>query len=68
MCNRHIWSFAKPGSESIPVAEISVGWGGNCPPTSRRIVNLSEIFILSEVRKYKSYSDKTVIISKFPTN
>ncbi len=34
------------------VAEILVGWG-------------SEIFILSaEVRKYMSYSDKTVIISK----
>ncbi len=32
------------------------------------IANLSEIFILSEVRKYMSYSDKTVIISKFPTN
>ncbi len=44
------------------------GGGGNCPPTSRRIVNLSEIFILLEVRKYMSYSDKTVIISKFPTN
>ncbi len=49
-------------------AEISVGWGSNCPPTPRRIANLLEIFILSEVRKYTSYSDKTVIISKFPTN
>ncbi len=33
-------------------------------PTSRRIANLSEIFILPEVRKYMSYSDKTVIIFK----
>ena len=45
-----------------------VGWGGGAIATSRRIVNLSEIFILSEVRKYVSFSDKTVIISKFPTN
>ena len=36
------------------VAEISVGWGAN----------LSEIFISSEVRKYMSYSDKTVRASR----
>ena len=45
-------------------------WGAIAPPppTSRQIANLSEIFILSEVRKCLSYSDKTAIISKFQTN
>ena len=47
-------------------------WGGAIPPplhpTSCQIANLSEIFILLEVRKYMRFSDKMVFISKFPTN
>ena len=50
------------------VAEISVGWGGGNPPpppTSRRIANLSEIFILSEVRRHMSYSIKRLLYQNF---
>ncbi len=39
--------------------------GGNCPPTSRRIANLSEIFILSEVRRHMSYSIKRLLYQNF---